>query len=190
METRGNIEQETFSVSVGFEQGGAGANVRFEDDKQSLVIHMERWAKEDGSEEWRNYGFSYVAKLEKTDARDAVSDERLQRLVADYPYWLSLARASAERGPLDMPMPNRSLKRGWKPSQPGRSPAFLREVADEFVRRFDAGENAVTAIASAHNVEPGTVSKWLTKAEDPRVDKRRQSRYRRVRSRSRRARQD
>lgn len=114
--------------------------------------------------------------------RDTVTAEALQRLVDQYPYWLNLTRTmvnTPESGPV------RSLKRGsWKPAQPRRSPAFLADIAEEFVRRFDSGENAVTEIARAHGVTPGTVSKWLTRADDPRVNERRASRYRRAQRRS------
>ena len=179
METQGKKpEPGQLRISVIHEQGTALHRVAVEHHDLSLVIHFESWSRSDGSEEFRNSGFSYSAELEPGDARDAVTAERLQRLVDHYPYWLNLARA-ALADPISA-RPNRTLKRGgWKPSQPGRSRSFLEQIADEYVRRFDAGENAVSEIARAHGVKPGTVSKWLTKTSDPRVSARRQSRYQR-----------
>jgi hypothetical protein len=140
--------------------------------------YVQTWEKDDGSIELRNYGFTYSVDLDLDGERDVVTPEGLQRSVDQYPYWLSLARAVAA-DPLHT-RPTRTLKRdGWKPAQPGRSPAFLEQIADEYVRRFDDGENSVTAIALVHGVEPGTVSKWLTRTHDPRVTERRKRRYRR-----------
>lgn len=167
-----------FRVTVGHVQGTERHNVAFEHHDRSLVIHFESWSRDDGGADLRNSGFSYSAHLEPGEERDVLTADELQRIVDQYPYWLNIARA-AMQNPVDT-FPNRTLKSGgWKPSQPGRSPAFLAQIAEEYVRRFDAGENAVSQIARAHGVKPGTVSKWLTKAGDPRVEERRASRYRR-----------
>jgi len=182
METLG---KKRFEVGASFELGDQGegrAHVSFlEEDGLSLVVHLQQWETDEDRVEWRNYGLTLEAPLETGDVkRHALSPEDLQRLVDRYPYWLNLACAIAER-PVEADKKTRGTLRrdSWKPAQPGRSPAFLEEVAEEFVRRFDAGENAVTEMARAHGVAPGTISKWLTKANDDRVRERRASRYRR-----------
>jgi hypothetical protein len=167
-----------FQVSVGHEQHTERSTVTFAHHDRALVLHFESWSRSDGGAEYRNSGFSFATELEPGDERDGVTAEMVQRLVDEYPYWLNIAR-EALRYPLST-FPDRTLTHGrWKPSQPGRSAAFLEQVAEEYVRRFDAGENAVTEIARAHGVTPGTVSKWLTKGGDPRVSERRANRYRR-----------
>jgi len=136
--------------------------------------YVQTWEKDDGSIELRNYGFTYSVVLDLDGERDVVTPEGLQRSVDQYPYWLSLARAVAA-DPLHT-RPTRTLKRdGWRPAQPGRSRADRRWVCAPLRCRREC----------CHRDRPrsrcrtGTVSKWLTRAHDPRVTERRKRRYRR-----------
>src|ERR687897_975741 len=143
METLGNRpEPGAFRVTLTHEQGTEREHVAFEHHDRSLALHFESWARDDGGFDFRNSGFTYSRHLEPGDDRDVIAADELQRVVDQYPYWLNLARAAIADPAYQFPdpaqkrsrFPNRTLKHGgWKPSQPGRSPAFLEQLAEEYV---------------------------------------------------------
>jgi hypothetical protein len=119
--------------------------------------------------EWLHVGFEIGKPVKPSDPNVRIGPEEVPPLTAAdvegvaarYVHWLEAARSYLK---LDMARGSESLGRVRRQKPARLTDEWLRLIGNEYDRRNQEGQSAVTEIARAHNVDVSTASRWVKEA--------------------------